>query len=282
MFKKLFDFFVFSSLYIACCAVLMVYQTNRLLHLEYEFMPCYLFVFFSTICSYNFHWYFTPDIPAEEIRIRWTQRHKRLHLVLYVTGLVGAVICAWHFIGHWFWLGVAVVLTFLYSAPKIPFYPFTLLRKIAVGKTIFLAAVWTYVTSVLPVLFAATRWRLTDTLFCASRFFFIYAICIVFDYRDRVSDKQQGIRSMITLFSEQGIDRLFWLSLALFAAGTLLLYACGFSVAVVAALFLPGIILAFLYNYSKHQTSDYLYYFVLDGLMMSSALFGLFIPIGYF
>lgn len=282
MVKKLFNFFVFSSLYIAGCAVLMVYQTNCLLHLEYDFLPCYLFVFFSTICSYNFHWYFTPDLPSEEIRVRWTQRHKRLHVVFYVAGLIGAAICAWHFIGHWFWLGVAVVLTFLYSAPKIPFYPFTLLRKIAVGKTIFLAAVWTYVTSVLPVIFAATPWRPAESIFCVSRFFFIYAICIVFDYRDRVSDKQQGIRSMITVFSERGIDRLFWLSLALFAAGTLFLYDCGFSAAVLAALLLPGIILAFLYNYSKRQTSDYLYYFVLDGLMMSSALFGLFIPIGYF
>ena len=45
MFKKLFHFFLFSSLYIAGCAVLMVYQTNRLLHLHYDFLPCYLFVF---------------------------------------------------------------------------------------------------------------------------------------------------------------------------------------------------------------------------------------------
>ncbi|MBE7171575.1 MAG: UbiA family prenyltransferase [Williamsia sp.] len=281
MLKKLFHFFIFSSLYIAGCAVLMVYQTDRLLHLRYDYLPCYLFVFFSTICSYNFHWYFTPDTPAEEIRIRWTQRHKGLHVVFYIVGLIGAGVYAWHFIGHWFWLGVAVVLTFLYSAPKIPFYPFTLLRKIAVGKTIFLAAVWTYVTAFLPAIFSNRPWTLAATLFCLNRFFFIYAICIVFDYRDRISDKQEGIRSMITLFSEKGIDRLFWISMGLFAVTTLALYYTGFSLPVLTALLVPGIILAFLYNYTKHKTSDYLYYFVLDGLMMASALFGLFIPIGY-
>lgn len=281
MFKKFFHFFLFSSLFIAGCAVLMVYQTNLLLRLHYDFLPCYLFVFFSTICSYNFHWYFTPDTPAEEIRIRWTLRHKGLHLFLYITGMVGAAVCVWQFREHWFWLGVAVVLTFLYSAPKIPSYPFTLLRKIAVGKTIFLAAVWTYVTSVLPVVFSAMPWRWKDTLFCSSRFFFIYAICIVFDYRDRAADKREGIRSMITFFSEQGINRLFWGSLGLFVAGTLALYSTGFSTPVILSLLLPGGILAFLYNYSKHHFSDYLYYFVLDGLMMSSALFLLFVPIGY-
>ena len=281
MLKKLFHFFIFSSLYIAGCVVLMVYQTNALLHLHYDFLPCYLFVFFSTICSYNFHWYFTPDTPAEEIRIRWTLRHKRLHLFLYITGLIGAVVCAFYFIAHWFWLGVAVVLTFLYSAPKIPVYPFTLLRKIAVGKTIFLAAVWTYVTSVLPAIFSTTPWRWGDTVFCISRFFFIYAICIVFDYRDRNADKREGIRSMITIFSEQGINRLFWFSQGLFAAGTLALHYWGFSAPVILCLLLPGIILALLYNYSKHHSSDYLYYFVLDGLMMASALFLLFVPIGY-
>ena len=109
----------------------------------------------------------------------------------------------------------------------------------------------------------------------------IYAICIVFDYRDRASDKREGIRSMITLFSEQGIDRLFWISLLLFAIFTVALLAAGFSLSVVSVLLIPGAILAFLYNYTKKESSDYLYYFVLDGLMMASALFLLFVPIGY-
>jgi hypothetical protein len=35
---------------------------------------------------------------------------------------------------------------------------------------------------------------------------------------------------------------------------------------------LPGIILYFLYPRAKKSDSDYLYYFILDGLMMLSAL----------
>ena len=278
MLIKTFNFFLFSSLFIALCAVLMVYQSNQLLHLRYDFLGCYLFVFFSTICSYNFHWYLTPETSTEEIRIRWTQQHKKLHLFLFIAGMFAAGIGALHFVKHWFWLGGAVVWTFLYSAPKISFYPFTLLRKIAVGKTIFLSFVWMYVTTFLPVIFSDTPWQLQNILFCASRFFLIYSICIIFDYRDRISDKKEGIRSLITYFSEHGIDNLFRLSLALFACCTIALHATGFPVSTIIALLVPGMITYFLYNYSKHNFSDYLYYFVLDGLMMLSALFTSFMP----
>jgi hypothetical protein len=37
------------------------------------------------------------------------------------------------------------------------------------------------------------------------------------------------------------------------------------------ALLIPGFILSLLYFYSKRNFSDYLYYFILDGLMMLSA-----------
>lgn len=273
MIKKLFNFFIFSSLYIAGCAVLMVYQTNQLLHLRYNSLVCYLFVFFSTICSYNFHWYLTPDTPTEQLRVGWTQRHKKLHLFLYIVGLIGAGAGALYFMRHWFWLGGAVLLTFLYSAPKIPFYPFTLLRRIAVGKTLFLAFVWMYVTTFLPVIFSGKSWDTAATLFCCSRFFLIYAICIIFDFRDRLSDKKEGIRSLITYFSERGIDRIFYLSLFFFMATTLGVYTTGFSLFTVIAVLIPGAVTFFLYGYAKNHFSDYLYYFVLDGLMMLSALF---------
>jgi 4-hydroxybenzoate polyprenyltransferase len=53
-------------------------------------------------------------------------------------------------------------------------------------------------------------------LFTASRFFFVYACCLIFDYRDREDDRAAGIVSMITLLNEKGIDRLFYGSMILF------------------------------------------------------------------
>jgi 4-hydroxybenzoate polyprenyltransferase len=278
MLKYLFNFFLFTSCFIAGCALLMVIQTNQLLHLQYDDTGYLVFVFFSTLCSYNFHWYLSADAASENARVRWTQQHKMLHLALIAVGGVVSVWYFFHFIDHWFWLSGAALLTFLYSAPKLQYGPFAWLSRIAVGKTIFLAFVWTYVTTFLPIAIDNHHWHAAAGLFCASRFFLIYAICIIFDYRDRDYDRKAGIRSMITYFNEQGINILFALSLAGFTASTVLLYFEGFSALTLVLLLIPGALTTVLYPVAKKKFSDYLYYFILYGLMMFSSLLTIFIP----
>lgn len=272
MFKKLFDLFLFSSLFIALCAVMMTLQTNDLLHLEYNHTNYLAFVFFSTICSYNFHWYLTPDSFTEHDRALWTRQHKRLHLMLFFIGMAGAGWFFFSFIHQWFWLCVPVVLTFLYSAPKLPYAPFAWLKKVAIGKTLFLSLVWLYVTTLAPIILGGRDWRQEYVYFTCGRFFLVYAICIVFDYRDREHDRKDGIRSMITYFSETGINVLFYGSLLVFLIATVALYFSGYPALTIVFLLIPGVIVLALYKTAKRNFSDYLYYFVLDGLMMLSAL----------
>jgi 4-hydroxybenzoate polyprenyltransferase len=272
MLKKVADFFLFSSLYIALCAVLMVYQSASLFFNHAVSSSFYFFVFFSTICSYNFHWYLSAQTPQVSIRHNWTLENKPLHLVLYLLGLAGAVYYGYQLREHWPWLGIGVLVTFLYSAPKIPQKIFIGLRKIAVGKTIFLAFVWTYVTTLLPQLISDKSASASFYLFAAGRFFFIYSICILFDCRDREDDKANGIKSMITWFNEKGIAILFAISILLFIISTFLLLYYHFSVFQVVILLIPGIAVAGIYRLAKRNFSDYLYYFVLDGLMMLSAV----------
>ena len=273
MLRRLFDFFIFSSLFIAGCAVLMVYQVNDLFKLQYRPAHYLWFVFFSTICSYNFHWYFTPDTTSENRRILWTHKHKRIHLLFIIVSGIGAFLFFLPLIEYWLWIGISVLLTFLYSAPKLPFRAAFFLRKIAIGKTIFLSMVWTYVTTILPFILSGESWTPSHVLFCTGRFFFIYAICIIFDFRDREQDKREGIKSMITSFNEKGINILFYISLALSFISTAALYYYAFPMPLVLVLLLPLFIVAGLYNYMKKHFSDYLYYFILDGMMVFSALF---------
>ena len=268
--RSLIHFIVFSSLYIAGCALMMIYQANHLLQLNYDKLNFAIFVLFATLCSYNFHWGLTSNTETTLVRLSWTIRHRKLHVFLFIVGAIGAAVYFLYFIEHWFVLSISVLLTFLYSAPKVPFLTF--LRKVAVGKTIFLSMVWTYVTAVLPLLLDGRTWTITDLLFCASRFFFIYSICILFDYRDRDWDRREGIRSMITYLDEPGVDRLFAFSLAAFAALTVALYFTGFSLLAVILSLIPGIIMIPLYKISKKNFSDYLYYIVLDGMMMLPAI----------
>jgi 4-hydroxybenzoate polyprenyltransferase len=250
----------------------MIWQTTRLLTDSPLSGRLAAFAFFSTICSYNFHWWLTPENATPSYRVRWTQRHKALQFILYLAGAIGAVIYFFSLRQHWLALCLGALLTFLYSAPKLPQAFFSGLKKIAVGKTIFLALVWMYVTTMLPVFIAHAAWTETCTLYAINRFGLIYAICIIFDYRDREDDRSQGIKSLITFFNEKGIDTVFWLSLGVCGVTTAWLYALHYSLLTVIVLLIPGIIVGALYQTAKKSFADYLYYFILDGLMMFSGL----------
>jgi 4-hydroxybenzoate polyprenyltransferase len=270
--SSFFRFFIYSNLFIATCAALMINQTYQLLLHVPPDKYFLAFVFSATIASYSFHWYLTSLPETTSPRFDWLKRHRKFHLILFFIGIVAAGFFALYFIEYWPFLLFSFVLTFLYSAPKLPHRWFKALLSVAIGKTIFLAMVWTYVTTMLPIAIASNDWPPQTILFCAGRFFFIYAICIMFDYRDRDSDKAEGIRSMITYFSEKGIDFLFFASLIVFAIATILLLWFDISVTNVVLILIPGIITALIYRGAKKNFSDLFYYFILDGLMMLSAL----------
>lgn len=272
MLRKIIDYFVFSSLYIAICAVVMIWQTSRLLLGIAPPGRLLGFVFFATICSYNFHWYLTPRTAEPSHRVLWTHRHKTLHFVLYLTGVVGAGVYFFYLLPWLPALLLAILLTFLYSAPKLPWPMFRQLQKIAIGKTIFLALVWVYVSTVLPLIVQDAKWHPSFIVFIASRFFFTYALCIIFDYRDRKDDRKQGIKSLVTMLDDKSIDRLFWIALALFFLTSFALSIYYIPAFYIFLLVIPGLILAGIYRVTKRNVSDDLYYIVLDGLMMFSGL----------
>ncbi|RYG43159.1 MAG: hypothetical protein EOO01_21800 [Chitinophagaceae bacterium] len=269
--RDIFRFFIYSNLFIACCAVLMLAQTSYLLENNAPSFDLAAFVFLATISSYSFHWFLTPAIGNSD-RINWLAKYKYVHVIFFFAGTLGAIVYGFLLIDHWPWLVFAAFITFLYSAPKVPHPWFRLLRKIAIGKTIFLALVWMFVTTILPLEISDRPWQTDYTLFPVERFFLIYAICILFDYRDREYDLSVGIRSLITRLNEKSIDFLFYISIAVYAASTIAMMQQGHSVSVIISLLVPGVITASLYSYAKTSKSDMLYYFILDGLMALSAI----------
>ncbi|HKH60123.1 MAG TPA: hypothetical protein VKA49_04790, partial [Flavitalea sp.] len=148
--------------------------------------------------------------------------------------------------------------------------------------TIFLALVWTYVTTILPIVLAGNQWEAGHIVFSVGRFFFIYAICIIFDFRDRKQDKRDGIKSMITYFNESGINILFYSCMFVFLITTILLHFYNFPSFHIICLLLPAFIVTALYPFLKRNFSDYLYYFFLDGMMAFSALLTAFSHFNYF
>ena len=192
-----------------------------------------------------------------------------IHFILAGAALVGAFIFLLLLWQHWFWLGTAAVLSFLYTAPKIPLRITRFLQKIAYGKTIFLTLAWTYITAVLPLLITGTPIHAQHIIFCVNRFYLIYAICILFDLRDRESDRKEGIKGMVTQFDLEAVDLVYWGSVIVYAATSLALLFY-FPMLVVFAFLIPGLILAAGYNWFKKQETEFIYNFLLDGLMIFS------------
>ncbi len=254
----------------------MVLQTGWLLLGNSPGVSFIAFVFFATVCSYSFHWYLTQDMPGSSSRLVWLRENRRIHTIFFFIGLAGVIVTGLTLLDHWKWLLLSAFITFLYSAPMIPHPWFRALRKIALGKTIFLAGVWMYVTTILPLLVSGEDWRSDFTLFSLSRFFLIYAICVLFDYRDREYDRKLGIRSLITWLSERAVTILFISSLCLFTLLTAGLMVFDYSRLDLLLLLIPGIVTAFLYGHATRNAGDLLFYLVLDGLMALSAFLMLF------
>ncbi len=250
----------------------MTYQSAHLLTGADPGQTLVQFVFFSTICSYSFHYYFTTHSVIASPRIHWQAKNRNLLLFFFMAALAVSAVLFFRLSTFWPWLLPAIVATFLYSAPKLPHPFFHRLRKVAIGKTIFLAFIWMYVTTVLPVIVSGLSWNSSLTIFAVSRFFFIYCICILFDYRDREDDKAEGVKSLITYLSEKNITRLYYFSLLTYIICTVWLSRYGFISLQITLLLLPGLILVFLHNYARRNFSDLLYYVVLDGLMALSAI----------
>ena len=268
---KALQIFIFGNIYISLCAVLMVTYTNHIFNLNTN-TDLLLFIFFATLTSYSFHWYLTPDVHSNSERYIWVNNNKSLLLGLFLLSSVFSLIFILPFKDHIITIAVIAFLTFLYSASKIPYKPFEFFKKVIIGKTAYLALVWTFVTVILPVIVSGKIWDTENTLFSVNRFLLIYPICILFDYRDKDEDREQHINNIMSLLSLDSIKKLFYLFVTAFMISSLIFFQYNFSFLQVIIILIPGMFLLFSFNHSILTKSDYWFYFYLDGLMMLSAV----------
>jgi 4-hydroxybenzoate polyprenyltransferase len=265
---RMLSLLVYPNIFIAFCALMMSWETQYL----YGFQDNnYLaFIFCSTLASYNAHSLINRVYQPTSARHTWNFRNRNVLIILF---LVSGAATIWFFLPYRhnplpFIAGG--VLTFLYSAPNLEGKAWTFLRKIAIGKTIYLAAVWTYATTILPLL---AQDKGTDLFsgFLGSRFYLVYAICILFDLRDREEDRLKGIKALPTMLNNQWIRYFYFGSLIISAFFSIQFTLPGWE-ATTVILLIPALLLLPMYRYAAHRTDDALYFLYLDGLMMLSAL----------
>ncbi len=242
----------------------MTYGTIHLFAIQLD-IDFYLLVFFCTLASYCLHWYFTSiEQNFEGLRSSWNSEHKNLLIILFVLSLL---VIAFVFIVWSKWILYFVptaIATLIYTAPKLPLQLFKKLEGRALAKTFYLTSIWVYVTCILPIQIAPIKINKIVISYIICQFLFVYLICLLFDYRDHKKDNLNFIlintnKHFFKLF--QIISAVYLITLAIFyTISTNLFMSLGF-------------LFSFLVVYlslkkSINTSSDYWYYFILDGCMM--------------
>jgi hypothetical protein len=277
---RFFDFFVFSNLYLSLGTVLMCWTTNY--YVGGHVVSVYLvFVFLATLCSYCLHWALTEGEP-DTLRMQWTIEYRKLLFLFFSLAAFGAIYTGWSLLQYWKWILPLVVLTFLYTAPKIPFRPFSYLKGFALGKTVYLAFVWTAVTVVLPIILSDIAWTPSIICFLCNRFLLFLLSCVLFDYKDRKEDA--GIKNLITYINEPMLNWIFGALLCLFFLSSVYLYSFDYSINKelnAFALNLPALLLGTTFSISKKTKNDRWFFVFLDGLMfLTGVIAGCFVLFG--
>ncbi len=263
-------FILSHSLFIAICAVALVFQTAILLHISVS-IALYAFTFCATLCSYNFYWLLSSWSLTRQTKSNFFRSHISNFIVFFIA-FAGLAYCLFFLQAILMAIFGALLFTLLYAVPLMPFKFLRFTRKAGFLKTIILAFTWAYVTVYIPASAdKSTSGGLFWSLFI-NRFLFMLMLCIIFDARDQQVDKLRGLHSLAT---DVKPTALAFIMTTVFTA--YIINGIGFrlyygELAQIIALLSAGAITAIVYLFSLKKQGYYFYYFIVDGLMLLSAM----------
>lgn len=268
---KWLHFILSHSIFIAGCAVALSFQTTLLLKLNLN-LVVYGFIFFATLCSYNFYWIISKLSFASKENIRGLIKKQTTGFLLLLVSFIGLLYCLWQSAIPLHFVITAILLTLLYAIPLLPvsFLKFT--RKAGVLKTILLAFTWTYVTVIIPMQKDYGLLNNADFFIISRRFLFMLMLCIIFDNRDKEMDKIRGLRSLATDLKPSILRILIYCIFALLFISNFFFRSYGITLSQSVALQISTIALLVVYFYSNKKQGYLFYYFFVDGMMLFSAL----------
>ncbi|KAB1155713.1 hypothetical protein [Flavobacterium luteum] len=170
--RKLFDFYIQSSLHVGIAVFCLVKITDCYLltkHIDNYSM----LVFFGTVIGYNFLKYY--DV------FRNGNFHSNKHYGILVFSLLSSI----GFLFFFLWLKKGIQISILISGIFVLLYPF--LRKYGWLKLLFVSIVVTYVTVYIP--FQTVKWMPFDFyVSLTQRFFILTSLLIPFEIMDTKTD----------------------------------------------------------------------------------------------
>jgi len=275
-FYSVFDFLLFSNIFMSLCAVAQGLLTFYLIGAKIVF-PVIGLLFTSTLGIYNFSILATKTgdpLNSRYLRVRWFFSHYRLMVTLTIVSLLSLIpLFVLLSMESRILLIFLAIISFFYSIPL-----FTIgdqkfgLRHIPWLKQFMISLVWTMSIVLLPILeaqhFHLTSISLRDTtILIAKRFLFIAALTIPFDIRDLFDDRKSGLKTVPTVMGEK--NAYLFCQVLLGGYVVLLLLFKNHSInhnfwALTASVVLTG----WLIFKSKWEKNEYYYFFYMDGVLI--------------
>jgi len=268
---KWLHFILSHSIFIAVCAVALTFQTALLLKLDVNLFV-YGFIFFATLCSYNFYWILSKLSFTTKNNIPLLLKKETSSYLLLLVSFIGLLYCFLQSSIPFHFVITAVLLTVLYAVPLLPLRALKFTRKAGVLKTVLLAFTWTYVTVIIPLQKDYLLLNNADLFIISRRFLFMLMLCIIFDNRDKDMDKIRGLRSLATDIPPLTLRILIYFIFALLFTSNFFFRSYGITLSQSIALQVSTIALLVVYFYSNKKQGYLFYYFFVDGMMLFSAL----------
>ncbi len=198
-------FFLYSNLFISCCILAYTAKTALLLYGNNGSIYVNTLAFSATLLFYCFHRinkrrFLIANENMEE-RNNWMSQNKTLYYILIALASVSLVTELFFMPFKTYLVFVPVgILGLGYTFPVIPTKKgLKRLRDISWLKTLWIAFAFSWLTSLLPVIFITSLSSVLNpsVLFILFRnFLFLFAICIPFDIRDMSFDKTKGVHTL--------------------------------------------------------------------------------------
>jgi 4-hydroxybenzoate polyprenyltransferase len=277
---RFFDFLAFSNIFLAIAVTSLAFETEMVLNNPFNDLHYPFFLFCATLSLYCFHRLFRFDFRAasekKSQRHQWLQTHQPLFYFLFFLA-AGCTIYSILFFVPWRLLIPLLPIALVsvgYTVPCIPWNGKLLRLRDIPGIKIFLICIVLALTTVLiPVLGNADirDFFHPEVLFVFfRRFFFIFAITLPFDVRDKAFDQEHHTKTIPLLLGDKQARRLAYLALIIFTGLAFLQFFWIHHMAFtyLLALLISAIISGCVIYLSGQQRGDFFYTYLLEGMML--------------
>lgn len=266
--KKLLEYIIFNSYYIALCAAALTLMNLVILNLSIlDNIHIVIFNACATLLAYRYHYKLKPKEELAPVRAYWIFQNAPLKLVSNIIFVILGSICLLKYNTNQL-LDILLIgfLTIIYSYPLLGFFRLHKKRIKDFGKVkpIYLAIVWLLTTCIIPLL-TITDFAIWPLHLLISNYLFMLSLCIYFDQKDISRDAAKEILTYANTFK----PRTFLLLnnvLIVMNIGFQIIYIKSYSISLLITL----CVLLYLINtyFKKASIKEYDYLIYIDGLML--------------